>query len=241
MPGNEEEMEYVYEYIHNGCHNWVGGDMADIDTAAFDPLFYMLHAFIDFLWEGFRSRQKAVCRVDPEKDYPLLTGGPSHGPSSAMYGFDGLKNIEGLRNYWTESWYNYESRPQCPDCRSKYLYCDIQLRKCVSHSRRTKNNYGLSHNMLTSVTEPFEPPVSYVPKRMTNEFDPSPLTDGRSRESAERDARMRLAAGRFGRGVYTMMQPIPRGNLPPTGMPNVFNAFGPQYNTNINPPWNPRW
>jgi hypothetical protein len=234
MPGNEEQMEFVYEYIHNGCHNWMGGDMADVDTAAFDPIFYMLHAFIDLLWEDFRQRQTVVCGVDPEKDYPLLTGGPSHGPSAPMYGFDGLQNIDGLRNYWTDTWYAYESRPQCPNCNSKYLYCDHKRNKCVSHSRRTDYNPGQYYNKHGVVAEPFEPPVSYIPKRTSNNFEPAPLSDGRSRASAERDARMAMAAGNFGGSAYTINNHVRRDSLPASSMPYSLSAH-PQYNVNNNP------
>lgn len=38
------------ENIHNLVHNWVGGTMSDLTTAAADPLFWMHHANIDRLW-----------------------------------------------------------------------------------------------------------------------------------------------------------------------------------------------
>lgn len=38
------------EDIHNQVHGWVGGDMAFIPTAAFDPIFYAHHSMIDRLW-----------------------------------------------------------------------------------------------------------------------------------------------------------------------------------------------
>ena len=35
---------------HNAGHNWVGGDMADVDNSPIDPLFYLHHCNIDRLW-----------------------------------------------------------------------------------------------------------------------------------------------------------------------------------------------
>ncbi len=35
---------------HEGPHNWVGGSMANLTTAARDPLFYLHHCNIDRLW-----------------------------------------------------------------------------------------------------------------------------------------------------------------------------------------------
>lgn len=38
------------EDIHDHVHVWVGGDMADTTTAAFDPVFFSHHCMIDRLW-----------------------------------------------------------------------------------------------------------------------------------------------------------------------------------------------
>jgi tyrosinase len=44
------------EDIHNGVHVWVGGTMADIATAAYDPLFWAHHAMIDRVWRLWQLR-----------------------------------------------------------------------------------------------------------------------------------------------------------------------------------------
>ncbi|MEA2719621.1 MAG: tyrosinase [Candidatus Eremiobacteraeota bacterium] len=36
------------ENPHNQLHGWVGGDMGDVTTAAFDPVFYAHHSFIEY-------------------------------------------------------------------------------------------------------------------------------------------------------------------------------------------------
>jgi tyrosinase len=38
------------EEIHNGVHIWVGGTMQNIETAAYDPVFWAHHCMIDRLW-----------------------------------------------------------------------------------------------------------------------------------------------------------------------------------------------
>jgi len=38
------------ESYHDDVHVWVGGDMVNITTAAFDPIFYAHHCMIDRIW-----------------------------------------------------------------------------------------------------------------------------------------------------------------------------------------------
>ena len=50
-------MEHNLELHHDEVHDWVGGDMGDVPRAAFDPAFYMHHAYIDYIFEEFRQNQ----------------------------------------------------------------------------------------------------------------------------------------------------------------------------------------
>jgi tyrosinase len=47
---NYTEFATGLEQIHNLLHDWVGGTMANLATAAADPLFWMHHANIDRIW-----------------------------------------------------------------------------------------------------------------------------------------------------------------------------------------------
>jgi tyrosinase len=44
------------EDFHDHVHVWVGGDMSDITTAAYDPIFFSHHCMIDRLWYLWQLR-----------------------------------------------------------------------------------------------------------------------------------------------------------------------------------------
>lgn len=54
------DPEFNLELHHGGVHVYIGGDMSILNTAANDPLFFMHHAFIDYLWELFRVKVRRV-------------------------------------------------------------------------------------------------------------------------------------------------------------------------------------
>ncbi|KAH3755414.1 hypothetical protein DPMN_190110 [Dreissena polymorpha] len=122
------------EVLHDGVHDWVGGDMSYVRHAPYDPVFYMHHTFIDYIWEQFRTRQSSVsCRVDVERDYRELgdyavDNFPGHAPWEEMHGFEYLQNRDGLWRNWTTAVYGYEAAPRCPECgNSENLFCDRDI------------------------------------------------------------------------------------------------------------------
>jgi tyrosinase len=44
------------EDFHDRVHGWVGGDMGDVTTAAFDPVFFAHHCMIDRVWYLWQIR-----------------------------------------------------------------------------------------------------------------------------------------------------------------------------------------
>lgn len=44
------------ENYHDAVHVWVGGDMTDISTAAFDPIFFAHHCEIDRIWSIWQGK-----------------------------------------------------------------------------------------------------------------------------------------------------------------------------------------
>ena len=46
----------LLENLHNLVHNWVGGDMLNQETAAWEPLFWAHHCMIDRIWYLWQVR-----------------------------------------------------------------------------------------------------------------------------------------------------------------------------------------
>ncbi|XP_060590290.1 tyrosinase-like protein [Ruditapes philippinarum] len=130
-------VQFNLERYHGGPHNWVGGQMSGLNTAAHDPVFFLHHAFVDYIWELFRIRQARFCGVNPSTDYPPTMG--LHAAERPMDGFPQYRNVDGYRSYWTQFWYRYERSPTCsmwqPFCGSPYLRCDMARQRCVSMAR----------------------------------------------------------------------------------------------------------
>jgi len=47
------------EAAHDMMHTWVGGSLADFETAADDPVFWLSHAYLDFLWAQWQATHPA--------------------------------------------------------------------------------------------------------------------------------------------------------------------------------------
>jgi len=128
------------EEHHNQVHLWVGGQMTPPSLAAFDPIFYLVHSYVDLLWEIFRGLQRRR-GIDPTTDYPMneteIPRGQRYNDSS---GFGILLNRHGLSNVFTDNIYKYDRPPSCtleiPDCGSRNLRCDVTGKqpKCVTAS-----------------------------------------------------------------------------------------------------------
>ncbi|XP_052233568.1 putative tyrosinase-like protein tyr-3 [Dreissena polymorpha] len=132
-----DEFTDPWESTHDSVHVWVGGTM-ERSFAASDPVFYMHHAFVDYIWERFRQRQRTACGVDPATDYPPdRPDSPDHSGANPMVGMDFLRNRDGIADYWINNWFNYTDSPTCANnCgNSEDLYCDTAINRCVSDSR----------------------------------------------------------------------------------------------------------
>ena len=68
--------------LHNRVHAWVGGVMAR-DDAPDDPLFWLVHAFVDKLWSDWQRRH-------PGAEYqPAGEGPPGHNLDDAFWPWNG--------------------------------------------------------------------------------------------------------------------------------------------------------
>uniref|UniRef100_A0A183C149 ShKT domain-containing protein n=1 Tax=Globodera pallida TaxID=36090 RepID=A0A183C149_GLOPA len=155
---------------HGGVHTFVGGllplpngtdeadgDMADSPRAANDPIFYMLHSFVDFLWEMWRQSKQT--RENRETEYPMdnaQCASPQHFGSALMRPFEPWENRDGLSNNYTDNLYEYGPRPTCqmgPNCGSKLLFCDRshgQPPHCAAKVRPGGNCTGFINGEDTS-------------------------------------------------------------------------------------------
>jgi tyrosinase len=63
------------EDLHDAVHGWVGGDMGDVRTAAFDPIFFAHHCMIDRLWHLWQIRHGLNNISHDLLDLPLVPFG----------------------------------------------------------------------------------------------------------------------------------------------------------------------
>ena len=105
-----------------------------------DLICFLHHAFIDYIWEKFREKQRKF-DIDPETDYLLIarveTGDesydlrPFHEPNRIMDCFYWLRNIDGNLNNFTDL-YEYKNSPECPECgNSPLLTCNTNIGRCI--------------------------------------------------------------------------------------------------------------
>ncbi|VDO23215.1 unnamed protein product [Haemonchus placei] len=141
----------VLEYTHGNPHIYVGGDMFEQATSGNDPIFYMHHSFVDYIWEIYR--QNVQSRSEREIAYPEdneLCSSEHHFRNAFMRPFPPMRNIDGLSNKYTDNMYSYSPRPSClmgNDCGSKYLYCDRSHgpERCASKIKPGGNCTGLNN------------------------------------------------------------------------------------------------
>ncbi|KAM3722694.1 putative tyrosinase-like protein [Dirofilaria immitis] len=117
------------EYYHSSVHIWIGGDMKPPVTSANDPIFYLHHSFVDYVFETWRQMHQN--RIQRERDYPeeiIACTTPLHFANANMHPFN-LVNRQGLSNAYTDYMYTYAPRPTCshnkPSCNSQFLFCDL--------------------------------------------------------------------------------------------------------------------
>lgn len=136
--------EHNLEVQHGEVHNFVDGQLGELSTAAHDPVFYLHHTFVDYLWEQFRLRQR-MQGVNPDLDYPTIVNHTLHS-AHAPLGFGNLRNIDSYSDLLINGMYEYMPSPTCshenPDCGSPFLRCETgtQVPYCVSLDRSIFGN-----------------------------------------------------------------------------------------------------
>ncbi|CAL1548142.1 unnamed protein product [Lymnaea stagnalis] len=149
------EVNANVELMHNYVHTYVGGIMGQVQTAAYDPIFWFHHTFIDCLYEKFQRRQREL-GIDPMRDWPVEHADDAHGPFAPMR-LGSLRNIDGAQEFFSREIVRCEHIPPCTndtEC-GEYMRCDKARQKCVSDTLRPAMELGTMwssvENLLTSM------------------------------------------------------------------------------------------
>jgi hypothetical protein len=126
-----EDPRHSLEGHSLGAHVWVDGTFSRQNIAAYDPIYFVYHSFIDMLWEQFREQMVTLHEKDPAWDYP--DKGPiEHRPQNLMifrprYGFiPRFRNIQGYSRA-VANMIHFAPTPDCPEClNTTELYCSNQ-------------------------------------------------------------------------------------------------------------------
>ncbi|KAI0221242.1 Tyrosinase [Lamellibrachia satsuma] len=142
------DKDAKFETDHGLVHAFIGGHVAHIECAPSDPVYWLLHAFVDKVWEDFRRKSQMTPR---ETEYPCdCNGGPAHAPYAPMRPFFPLYNIHGLSNHYTNYYYRYQRSPyKCTSdeqCCSDALWCCKSSCRCRAKVRLGGDCTGLPDN-----------------------------------------------------------------------------------------------
>ncbi|XP_060569873.1 putative tyrosinase-like protein tyr-3 [Ruditapes philippinarum] len=160
----KEETDHNLETLHDGVHDYIGGDMGVVENSAYDPIFWFHHAFIDYIWESFREHQTESCgHIDIETDYRPINdigwkGTFGQGHEDALFGYKHLNTTDGLWRNWTQMYYKYEPQPACDGtCRGEFLYCDDK-KICLSRTKEVcKKEFPTRNKRRVDVTDTLLP------------------------------------------------------------------------------------
>ncbi|XP_071119942.1 tyrosinase-like protein 1 [Mytilus edulis] len=128
------------EEQHNGVHIWVDGTMDSLVLAPHDPIFWLHHCFVDYIWEVFRMLQMSR-GINPAFDF-VPSNRTGHGVDEEAFGIEGYTNRDGYLNSIARL-VQYDPTPKCPYCGfSTDLYCNGNTGYCVSREQPSGTYQG---------------------------------------------------------------------------------------------------
>ncbi|CAI9720077.1 TYRosinase family member (tyr-3) [Octopus vulgaris] len=134
------QERYNLEFLHNSMHVVIGGHMGSVPSSPMDPIFWLVHSYIELVNARFNENQRRH-NVNPATDYPSDYGLNVYAPNQSI-GLMNLTVLEALRE--TESYtniykYDYSYLGNCalnPNlCNSPYLTCNNG--RCESKSKNS--------------------------------------------------------------------------------------------------------
>lgn len=125
---------------HNGVHIWVDGHMDNLALAPHDPVFWLHHCFVDYIWEVFRMRQLAR-GINSAYDF-VPTNITGQNPDETAFGIEGYINRDGYSDRIARV-VQYDPMPRCPYCGlSSDMYCNRNIGFCVSREQPSRTYQG---------------------------------------------------------------------------------------------------
>lgn len=73
-PTEYDEFSRRLAMLHNNVHVWTGGTMAQVNWAAYDPVFFAHHAMVDRLWRIWQVANPGALPAPDLLDTPLVSG-----------------------------------------------------------------------------------------------------------------------------------------------------------------------
>jgi len=123
---------------HNAVHNNMHGDMGDNDYAAYDPIFYLHHSFVDLQYAYWQKLQQlrhlsTVSSISPKTQMPPFSNYTQHGdininPFVATKVHDTQYSTTDLTNY------NYDYDQLIFDGKTPEEFHDAYDSKCLNKS-----------------------------------------------------------------------------------------------------------
>ncbi|KAH9507511.1 putative tyrosinase-like protein tyr-3 [Bulinus truncatus] len=135
ITSSRRNAQYNIEQQHGAVHNYVAGTMTAIDTSANDPVFFLHHAFIDYIFERFRQRLRSR-GINPAT-YPRAISNPRHAPTAPTR-LGRYNQGDGYSDFFARG-VTYEPVPTCSTtsraCGSRFLVCQLSSGMCIPTAR----------------------------------------------------------------------------------------------------------
>ncbi|KAH9507510.1 putative tyrosinase-like protein tyr-3 [Bulinus truncatus] len=135
ITSSRRNAQFNIEQQHGAVHNYVAGTMTAIDTSANDPVFFLHHAFIDYIFERFRQRLRSR-GINPAT-YPRAISNPRHAPTAPTR-LGRYNQGDGYSDFFARG-VTYEPVPTCSTtsraCGSRFLVCQLSSGMCIPTAR----------------------------------------------------------------------------------------------------------